>query len=172
MNWLTKYYLYPNSFVFSMAEFMEKHLKWILISLVIFILSYPITAYVKHYQQAVELQQEKAKLFNQLTQYKKLYHSIKEHNQQLQLQDSQISHINQQLQTVLDSEKMKLAQIQWSLDSGKVVYLSASQQVKPVFNFIEKINQLGYLKFKELELIKQNENNLLQINATLLVKGE
>ncbi|WP_257722001.1 hypothetical protein [[Haemophilus] ducreyi] len=41
-----------------------------------------------------------------------------------------------------------------------------------MFNFIEKINQLGYLKFKELELIKQNENNLLQINATLLVKGE
>ncbi|MCO4166515.1 hypothetical protein L0F67_11615 [Actinobacillus suis] len=59
--------------------------------------------------------------------------------------------------------------MQWNLGQEKAIYLSLNHQVFTIFNLIRKLSKLKKLKFKQIDLVKLNEEKQLQLKATVII---
>lgn len=167
-----KYYLLPNSFPFKFNELLNKYLKLILLSVFVFFVAYPAYLLIVSIQTLHASHQEHQLLEAEIKQKSEYYQSIKQYNQNLQIKDAQISELNQKLQTLFLRHNLKLEQMQWQLENGKSAHLIIIQRFTAIFKFIETLNNMERIEFKEINLTKHDEKALLKLELTILIKGE
>lgn len=167
-----KYYLLPNSYPFKFNELLNKHLKLILISVFVFSIVYPAYLLIVSTKNLHASYQEHQFLKTENKRKSEYYQSIKQYNQNLQIKDAQISELNQKLQTLFLRHNLKLEQMQWHLENGKSAHLIIIQRFTAIFKFIETLNNMERIEFKEINLTKYDEEALLKLELTILIKGE
>ncbi|AFU19363.1 hypothetical protein [Actinobacillus suis] len=166
---ISKFYLFPQGYIFKILSFVESYFKVILVGLFISIVSYPSYRYFYEQYRQKELLSVQQQLTEVINQKKLLYQSFTKHNDDSKRKEQFISGVNQQLQHLFKLHQVKLEQMQWNLGQEKAIYLSLNHQVFTIFNLIRKLSKLKKLKFKQIDLVKLNEEKQLQLKATVII---
>lgn len=168
-NIIQSYYLAPEKFIYQTISKLNKYFTKIVLILSIMLLALPII-------QAVNLVQQLSKLENDLE--KTMENVMKKEN----ILKAKIiekgnntsftpTKINQALETLFQQQQVEINHIQWELEQDKQINITITQKAQALFEIIHQINQIEYLRIKEMTLTKLDYQQLVQLNAILqLVK--
>lgn len=165
------YYLKPETLVYQAIGKLNQYFNQTVLILATIILTQPII-------QAVNLSQQIA---NSKEELKNITEEIIEKENTLQTKlaekgnngyaDLTPTKINQQLENLFQKQKIEVNNMQWELEQDKQINITLIQKAKPLFELIHQLNQIDYLRMKELTLTRLDYQQLVQLNATLqLVK--
>lgn len=166
---MSKFYLFPNGYVFKVLSFIDINFKIILLGIFVLIMSYPSYRYFYEKYLEQELLFVQQQLTEEITQKKILYQSLSKYNDDFNRKEQSISKLNQQLQNLFTLYQVNLEQMQWNLEQEKSIYFSLNHQVRMVFKLMREISKFKQLKFKEIHLIKLTSGKQLQLNSTVVV---
>ncbi|WGE32226.1 chromosome segregation protein [Actinobacillus genomosp. 2] len=172
---LNRLYLLPNSYTFRFLSLLQTYFRTVCLSVFILIVSYPSYQYISQSSYQKELLATVQQLSQETSQKQRLYQSLSQHQNYLKEKEQYVSQLNQQLQSIFNVYQVKLEQMQWNLEQGKSIYFSLNHQVSIIFKLIKKLSKLKPLKFREIHLIKLEQEKQLQLQARVIVtedKGE
>ncbi|MDY2948060.1 MAG: hypothetical protein SOS93_09585 [Mannheimia varigena] len=167
-NKLENLYLNPNNNIFKAVNFIRKKPKAIKSSLVFFLIILPILYIIKiqldisHLVEITESQNanltHKRNLYNSLFNAEK--HKSSEHT---------LTSINNAIQRIAKKNKLNIDSLNWNLEQGKIVEIKIIADSRLIFNFINDLNQISYLKYHFLTLTKSTEDRKIELTTTLIV---
>lgn len=166
---LNSLYLLPNRSLFRILSFIQNYFKTIALIIFVSIISYPSYRYLYESYFEKELFFIHQQLIEEIDQKHRLYQSVTQYHHNLEEKEQHISRLNQQLQNIFITHQVKLEQMQWSLEPEKSIDFSLTHQVSNIFRLIKTLSEINLLKFKEIHLIKLDQEKQLQLRANVIV---
>lgn len=166
---LAKYYIYPNSYIYQLLDYLNQSWWKIGIAIIVMIVGYPAFYCVSHYYQYRQLEADMPMLSEKKTQRSALLSAMQKRQREFTEKDANLAEITQQIKSVLTENSAEVESIQWQFLDEKYIYVTANQQANELLNIIHLFNQIDRLKFKEVSLVKLHKNKLVQLNATLVL---
>ncbi|HGO5823550.1 TPA: hypothetical protein ACK3JW_001222 [Mannheimia haemolytica] len=162
-------YLNPSSSLFQLIWFSRKHQRLLIFSIITIFIILPIIFLTKihldinHILKNIE--QESINLNQQTQKYNAISNKIKVQNSK----ENNLTQINSTIQTLSQKHQIHIENLQWNLEQGKSIELSIISNSQSVFDFINAINQIAYLKYNMITLIKSKQDRKVEMNTTLVV---
>lgn len=165
------HYLTPESVVFQAISKINRYYKKIILSLGLFLLFYPIVKAVNLAQQLTNLEYKLKNSTLETTEKERLLQATLAEKGNNGYENLTPTKINQQLESLFQQQQIEVNNMQWELEQDKQINITLTQKAKPLFELIHQLNQIDYLRMKEITLTRLDYQQLVQLNATLqLVK--
>lgn len=161
-------YLNPSSSTFKAVHIIRERQKPIQFSLFFMLIILPIFYISKthvdinHLLERIENQN--ITLNHQKNLYNKLYDKVKS-----QSSESNLTNINTTIQKIAQKHHLNIDNLNWNLEQGKSIELKITADSHSLFNFINELNQIDYLKYHLLTLTKSVEDRKVELTTTLVV---
>ncbi len=164
MNKIKKYYFQPSSYIYLFIEATLIHKIQISILIGLLIISYPLydIFHNMQYQQ---------KQFDTFQKYKAKNSSLDKKLEQLKvvsMDNHSPLEINQKVKRILVKNKMNIESILWNKENN-IIDVVFNQKFKNVVDVIIQISNAQNIYFNEINLIKINENHLVQCVLSLSI---
>ena len=169
INWITSYYLKPNSTLFKFFSILNRHFN-LIIAAVFFLIILPTLAYWLHTLNLVKNSQEEMQnIAKEYQQKQTLYQAMKQHQNMQENKSNQLAQLSQQVEDILKQYRTPIESLQWHTEENKQLTLIATQKPQIILNVIKALNQFETLRLQTIILTKQPEEKQLQLNTTLIL---
>ncbi|MDP8099212.1 hypothetical protein [Pasteurella atlantica] len=164
MNKIKKYYFQPSSYIYLFIEATLIHKVQISILIGLLIISYPVYDIFHNikYQQ---------KQFDTFQKYKTNDLSLDKKLKKVKvvsIDNHSPLEINQKVKRILVKNKMNIESILWNKENN-IIDVVFNQKFKNVVDVIIQISNAQNIYFNEINLIKINENHLVQCVLSLSI---
>ncbi|MEG9487279.1 hypothetical protein [Mannheimia indoligenes] len=167
-NKLENLYLNPNSTIFKVVNFIRKNQKtiqaFIFFTLILLPILYIIKIHLDINQLLEKIGEQNVNLTHQKNLYNQLFDKVKSKKT-----ENNLTNINTTIQKIAQKHHLNIDNLNWNLEQGKSIELKITADSHSLFNFINDLNQIGYLKYHLLTLTKSTEDRKVELTTTLVV---
>lgn len=161
-------YLNPSSSTFKAVHTIRERQKTIQFSLffmlIILTMLYISKTHIDINHLLESIENQNTTLNHQKNLYNKLYDKVKS-----QSSESNLTNINTTIQKIAQKHHLNIDNLNWNLDQGKSIELKITADSHSLFNFMNDLNQIDYLKYHLLTLTKSAEDRKVELTTTLVV---
>lgn len=166
-QWLNDLYLQPYHSAHKPLRVLQHYYKRLGLLMLMLITAYPLVDLGRAYYFSRYYQQRVQMLSDEIGQQQKILAGLMQY-QQYQQADRQFTQLNEKLNALIEKYQINTEQMQWQFEQGKQVYLVLNQKSLPMFAFIRELDQFDKSVFRKLQLIKLNQQRLIQLQAELV----
>ncbi|MEG9530778.1 hypothetical protein [Mannheimia indoligenes] len=167
-NKLENLYLNPNNTIFKLVNFIRKKQKTIqafmLFTLILLPILYIIKIHLDINQLLEKIGEQNVNLTHQKNLYNQLFDKVK-----YKKTENNLTNINMTIQKIAQKHHLNIDNLNWNLEQGKSIELKITADSHSLFNFINDLNQIDYLKYHLLTLTKSAEDRKVELTTTLVV---
>lgn len=167
-NKLENLYLNPNNNIFKVVNFISKNQKsmqaFMFLTLIILPALYISKTNLDINQLLEKIGNQNIKLTHQKNLYNQLFDKVKSNNS-----ENKLTNINTTIQKIAQKHHINIDNLNWNLDKGKSIELNITADSHSLFNFMNDLNQIDYLKYHLLILTKSAEDRKVELTTTLVV---
>lgn len=165
------YYLNPEHFIYKTISKINHHYKKIVLVVASVLLFYPIMKAVNLAQQVTKLDYKLKNSTIEITEKERLLQAKLAEKGNRANTDLTPTKINQQLENLFQQQQVEINNMQWELEQDKQIHITLTQKAKTLFDVMQQLNKISYLRIKEITLTRLDYQQLVQLNVTLqLVK--
>lgn len=157
----------PETLVYQAINQLNRYFYKIIFGITFIFLLYPSLQAVDLVQQFTKLEAVSKNLNKEITEKEQLLNiklAEKGNNQSQELTPTKVS---QQLEELFHQYNAEINTMQWDLTQDKQINITIAQKANALFELTDQLNQLHFLRFKEITLTRLDYKNLVQLNATL-----
>ena len=166
-KYIQAFYLKPHSTLFKFIDYLNIHLRKIIILLVSVTTAYPTSQIIRHQHTYQKLEEEYQNIEQEAVKKQTLFANLMSKQKAQNEKDKTLSQISQSLEQLFHRYHAEVENIQWSLENNRSITITINHQSKTIFTIIHDLTGFKMLRFKELTLTKLNRAHLIQLNATL-----
>lgn len=166
-KYIQAFYLKPHSTLFKFIDYLNIHLRKIIILLVSVTTAYPTSQIIRHQHTYQKLEEEYQNIEQEAVKKQTLFANLMSKQKAQNEKDKTLSQISQSLEQLFYRYHAEVENIQWSLENNRSITITINHQSKTIFTIIHDLTGFKMLRFKELTLTKLNRAHLIQLNATL-----
>ncbi|MEG9498450.1 hypothetical protein [Mannheimia indoligenes] len=167
-NKLENLYLNPNSNIFKLVNSIRKNQKaiqaFIFFTLILLPILYISKTHLYINQILEKIGNQNINLIHQKNLYNQLFDKVKSKKS-----ENNLTNINTTIQKTAQKHHLNIDNLNWNLEQGKSIELKITADSHSLFNFINDLNQIDYLKYHLLTLTKSAEDRKVELTATLVV---
>lgn len=166
-KYIQAFYLKPHSTLFKFINYLNIHLRKIIILLMSVTTAYPTLQIIRHLHIYQKFEEEYQNLEQEAVKKQTLFANLMSKQKAQNEKDKTLSQISQSLEQLFHRYHAEVENIQWSLENNRSITITINHQSKTIFAIIHDLTGFKMLRFKELTLTKLNRAHLIQLNATL-----
>lgn len=166
-KYIQAFYLKPHSTLFKFIDYLNTHLRKIIILLVSVTTAYPTSQIIRHQHTYQKFEEEYQNIEQEAVKKQTLFANLMSKQKAQNEKDKTLSQISQSLEQLFYRYHAEVENIQWSLENNRSITITINHQSKTIFTIIHDLTGFKMLRFKELTLTKLNRAHLIQLNATL-----
>lgn len=168
-EYIRSYYLTPEKLTYQILNKLNKHINKTVLLLGIVLFTFPTIQSVNLVQKTTKLENNEKEITGNLREKENILQTkLIEKGNSTTLTPTKI---NQQLEILFQQHQVEINHIQWELEQDKQINIALTQKAKNLFELIHQLNEIDYLRIKEITLTRLDYQNLVQLHATLqLVK--
>lgn len=166
-KYIQAFYLKPHSTLFKFIDYLNIHLRKIIILIVSVTTAYPTSLIIRHQHSYQKFEEEYQNIEQEAVKKQTLFANLMSKQKAQNEKDKTLSQISQSLEQLFHRYHAEVENIQWSLENNRSITITINHQSKTIFTIIHDLTGFKMLRFKELTLTKLNRAHLIQLNATL-----
>ncbi len=166
-KYIQAFYLKPHSTLFKFIDYLNIHLRKIIILIVSVTTAYPTSQIIRHQHTYQKFEEEYQNIEQEAVKKQTLFANLMSKQKAQNEKDKTLSQISQSLEQLFHRHHAEVENIQWSLENNRSITITINHQSKTIFTIIHDLTGFKMLRFKELTLTKLNRAHLIQLNATL-----
>lgn len=162
-------YLNPSSSLFQIIWFIRKKPKLLPFGIMFIFITIPMIMLIKTHFEVNDILKNIENENINLNYQKQKYNAVIKKTNNQNSKENNLTHINSTIQALAQKHRLNIEKLQWNLEQGKSIELSIMSNSRSLFDFINAINQIPYLKYNIITLIKSKQDRKVEMNTTLVV---
>ncbi|MFA9487772.1 MULTISPECIES: hypothetical protein [unclassified Mannheimia] len=167
-NKLENLYLNPRNHIFKAVNIIKFKQKTIQFSLFFILIILPVLYIGNTHLDINRLLESIENQNTHLAVQKNVYHSLFD-KAKSQSSENNLTSVNTAIQKIAQKHHLNIDNLSWNLEQGKSIELKITANSHSLFNFINDLNQIDYLKYHFLTLTKSTEDRKVELTTTLVV---
>lgn len=157
----------PETLVYQAINQLNRHFYKIVFGIAFIFLIYPSLQAVDLIQQFTKSEDTSKNLNQEITEKEQLLNIKLAEKRNGQSQELTPTKVSQQLEDLFHQYDAEINAMQWDLTQDKQINITITQKANTLFELTYQLNQLPFLRCKEITLTRLDYKNLVQLNATL-----
>ncbi|MFA9499467.1 hypothetical protein ACERCG_03330 [Mannheimia sp. E30BD] len=167
-NKLENLYLNPSNNMFKAVNIIRKKQIAIQFSLIFLLIILPVLYISKTHLEINYLLENIENQNTQLTHQKNVHYRLFD-KAKYKNSENNLTDINTIIKKIAKKHQLNLDSLNWNLEQGKSIEIKITANSHSLFNFINDLNQIDYLKYHLLTLTKSTEDRKVELTTTLVV---